>query len=104
MPFAPTVQPDEYRPARLVPDEGSQVVSLHHRGFYIRVLRLLIGIESVRPLRREPGQHLAKLSLVRPVAQNEHGLRIDAALYEKVVELHDTPPVSPVIARPASMR
>ena len=71
-------------------------VGLHHRGFYAETLLLLVGVVDVGTLRSEPRQHLAKLSLLRPMSQYEHGLGINSLFAEKIIEFHGATPLIPL--------
>ena len=67
-----------------------------HCGFYAGTLLLLIGVVGVWSLRSEPRQHLAKLSLLRPMSQYEHGLGINSLFAEKIIEFHGAAPLIPL--------
>jgi hypothetical protein len=71
-----------------MPDERSDVLFPQHDAFQFFTLRLLVGIEYVRPFCCEPGKHFSKSRLLGPMAHYQHVLRVNIRARQKCFEIH----------------
>lgn len=80
--IAYAIETDEERSSRRMSDEAGDVIRAQHGLLEPGALGLLVCVEQLVPLGRQPRQHTVQRGLERPVPQDDHGARIVAAQLE----------------------